>query len=287
MIIGLSNKVKYVAQILFPKLWSKRYSNSSIEGTTVGNVYIEWWGYKTNLGDWLTNPVVEYMLNRNHQMSVVSKSHPRNHLFVIGSIIGFNAFNATIWGTGVLNLTQAANIVKQSVFREYDIRAVRGPLTKRVMESAGYHVPNVFGDPAILIPLMYSPKIIDKKYEYSVIFHFRYSRTTDDYHTIDIQTQNYEDFVDEIVSSKLIISSSLHGIIIAESYGVPAILLCENLAQEDLFKYYDYYYSTGRFNVIIANSIEQALQMQPMPLPDNLKELREGLINSFPYDLWD
>jgi hypothetical protein len=27
--------------------------------------------------------------------------------------------------------------------------------------------------------------------------------------------------------------------------------------------------------------------MEPMKLPDNMKELQEGLIRSFPYDLWE
>ncbi len=74
--------------------------------------------------------------------------------------------------------------------------------------------------------------------------------------------------------------------IIAEAYGIPAILLCEDLDNEDLFKYYDYYFSTNRYNVKVARTIEEAVTMEPMELPNNLEKLKEGLIDSFPYDLW-
>jgi pyruvyltransferase len=52
------------------------------------------------------------------------------------------------------------------------------------------------------------------------------------------------------------------------------------------FKYLDYYYSTGRKDIKIAESFEEALNMEPLKLPD-LKPLQEGLMKSFPYDLWE
>lgn len=79
-----------------------------------------------------------------------------------------------------------------------------------------------------------------------------------------------------------ILSSSLHGIILAETYGIPAIMLKSPL---DTFKFRDYYYSTGRFDFPIANTVEEALKMEPPALP-NLDNLRQGLIDSFPYDIW-
>ena len=41
--------------------------------------------------------------------------------------------------------------------------------------------------------------------------------------------------------AKLVISSSLHGIILAETYGIPAILLMDKVTN-NMFKYNDYYY---------------------------------------------
>lgn len=204
----------------------------------------------------------------------------------VGSILHADFFDATIWGTGNLNIKTISIIKERSYHRQFDVRAVRGPLTKRVLESCEYIVPNIFGDPAILLPKIYEPKAIEKEYEESFIFHFRYKKNISGYNCIPITTNDYINFINEIVKSKKIISSSLHGIIIAEAYGVPALLLCEDIEKEDLFKYYDYYYSTKRYNINIATSIDEALKMDPMPLPENLEELREGLIKSFPYDLW-
>ncbi len=53
-----------------------------------------------------------------------------------------------------------------------------------------------------------------------------------------------------------------------------------------LIKYYDWYYSTNRWNVKMARTIEEAIEMEPMPLPE-LKNMRETLMNAFPFDLWE
>ncbi|MBE6782684.1 MAG: polysaccharide pyruvyl transferase family protein [Ruminococcaceae bacterium] len=64
-------------------------------------------------------------------------------------------------------------------------------------------------------------------------------------------------FVEEIKSSEKVISSSLHGIILAETYGVPAVFLnTGGYVDNALIKYYDWYYSTNRWNVKMARTIE-------------------------------
>lgn len=84
----------------------------------------------------------------------------------------------------------------------------------------------------------------------------------------------------------MVISSSLHGIILAESYGVPAVLL--DTGNKNLFKYYDYYEGTGRNYVPIVKSIEEGLQynFDNYNFP-NIEEIQDRLIKTFPIDLWD
>ena len=50
-------------------------------------------------------------------------------------------------------------------------------------------------------------------------------------------------------------------------------------------KYVDWYRSTGRENFKFAKTIEEALSMEPMNLPE-LSSMRKKLMDSFPYDLW-
>lgn len=55
-----------------------------------------------------------------------------------------------------------------------------------------------------------------------------------------------------------------------------------------MFKYYDYYGSIGRDHFPIADTLEEALNTTPS-IPENgiIRELQEGLIKSFPNDLWE
>lgn len=81
------------------------------------------------------------------------------------------------------------------------------------------------------------------------------------------------DYVDQLCSAERVISSSLHGIILAESYGIPAVLYLPEEVKGNLtlYKYRDYYYGTGRYEFPIAKTIQEALQITPCMLPD-LKE---------------
>lgn len=53
-----------------------------------------------------------------------------------------------------------------------------------------------------------------------------------------------------------------------------------------MLKYFDWYFSTGRRNMIITQSFDEALSVEPMELPD-LSKMQKDIINVFPYDLWN
>jgi len=242
-----------------------------------------------NLGDDLSPIIVNYMLDRN-SLSLRMPIDGKKHLYAVGSIISMGYQKATIWGSGFLEpLSSVRRIFHHRFLRKLDIRCVRGPETRKVLVELGHSCPQVYGDPAMLLPLVYRPKAVEKTIDYLLIPHFskekEYKEKIGGGNFGSMITNDYRPLIDKICSSKLVISGSLHGIILAEAYGVPAIFLRDRDAKKD-FKYNDYYASTLRPAYKYASTIEEALKMEPMSLPPNIKELQTNLIDSFPYDLW-
>lgn len=254
-----------------------------------------------NIGDTLGPIIVDWFLKKKNIDPDIKVSKTK-HLMTVGSIIGFGSFDSTIWGSGILNKSIAKRLqVYSSIYHlKYDIRAVRGPLTRNVLQSTGFICPETFGDPAVLLPLIYNNHT-KKKYNISVILHYRTQYSEDasghykihiapdiidkyQLHFIDPKTRDYKYFIDEIISSEYIISSSLHGIIIAETYGIPATFL--NWGMDDqTFKYVDWYLSTGRAFKFYTG-IEEAIENKETSVPE-LSLMKNKLMDCFPYDLWD
>lgn len=242
-----------------------------------------------NLGDSLGEVIVGYLLNLKG-IDIQKKIESTRYFYCVGSNILASYQDATIWGSGLFPLQSRIEKFMQKIARrKLDIRAVRGPLTRNFLVNQGYKCPEVYGDPAILMPIIY-PCFFEKKIHNRVVvaqFYgedgFRKSHPNE--HIVSMLTNDYKRVIDEISSSEIVYTSSLHGIILAESYGIPAVFF-RGLPQSVDFKYLDYYYSTGRTNIKIAESFEEALTMDPLPLPD-LSGLRKGLLESFPYDLWE
>ena len=244
--------------------------------------------YKNNLGDYLSKIVVEWMCKRGG-VSLSNEIKGMKHLYAIGSIILMGYQNATIWGTGFpFKPSFLRGFPHKSPIRKLDVRCVRGPQTKKILEKLGHKCAEVYGDPAVLMPLIYTPEKSEKALDFVVIPHF----STEEYmknkvskdQIVSMNTDDYKKVIDRICSAKKVISSSLHGIILAESYGVPAVFL--NTWQERFkFKFEDWYLSTNRHPDYSVKSIEDAIQAE-IVMPQNIKELQNNLINSFPYDLW-
>ena len=241
-----------------------------------------------NLGDSLGEVIIRHLLDEKG-IDIDAPVSKTKHLNCVGTNIHGSYQDATIWGSGIYPPRSKADYFCQKISRrKLDIRAVRGPLTKKVLEEYGHHCPAVFGDPAILMPLLYNPKQ-GKKYEKLIIPQFINEREFREKHPnermISMNTDDYRSVIDEIVSAEILYTSSLHGIILAETYGVPAVFF-RGLPKFKDFKYYDWYYSTGRNDIVLSDTYEDALKVQPPQLPD-LSKLKQGLLNSFPYDLWE
>ncbi|MCD7954219.1 MAG: polysaccharide pyruvyl transferase family protein [Lachnospiraceae bacterium] len=251
------------------------------------------WVDNNNLGDELAPVIYNWMLEKR-QIQPNQYARKTIHLMTVGSMVGTWNFDATIWGSGIHTFSNVSKLSRLRHIQKFDIRAVRGPVTRSALMSCGHICPEIYGDPAVLMPFIYVPDNLEKKYPLSVVLHYR---AGDEWKTLgsfegcelrylNIGTNNYKQYIDEMVLSEKIISSSLHGIILAETYGIPAIFLdTGGYVNEALMKYYDWYYSTGRYSVKVARSLEEAIKMEPMQLPE-LDRMRENLLEAFPYDLW-
>lgn len=101
-----------------------------------------------------------------------------------------------------------------------------------------------------MLPLIYTPNITTAKQHVKLVPHYAdyedinslYSNKVE---VINIQTLNVEEFVNQIVSSKYILSTSLHGLIIAHAYGVPALWIKKGYIHSSDFKFYDYFSSVN------------------------------------------
>lgn len=162
----------------------------------------------------------------------------------IGSILdNLNKNKAIICGTGFRN--KNARVLKEP----YLVLAVRGPLTRKLLLQQNINCPEVYCDPAILLPNIYKPSIDKKEYDVGIIPHYVDKKTLNNkkiitnglnYCVIDIES-DWKSVIKCINKCKYIFSSSLHGIVVAHAYGIPStrILLSENVVGKD-FKFDDY-----------------------------------------------
>ena len=198
-----------------------------------------------NLGDYLARIVVEFMLEKRG-LSLKDEVSNTKFLNSIGSNLHLSYQNATIWGSGFeRELPFYRNVFHTRPFRRLDVRAVRGPLTLNYLKKLRQIPPHqcksiCYGDPAILLPLIYNP-IVTKQRDYIIIPQYvtesKLRKNYSDDLIVSMKTANYKEVVNKIKSSNLVISSSLHGIILAECYGVPAVFFRGLQKSIDLEKY--------------------------------------------------
>ena len=185
---------------------------------------------RTNFGDELSVIILQELFKKYKiNVNIIINTSKKYNLCFIGSLLGWSNMkynNVHILGSGIR--TEKDTIRKNTNMKIY---SVRGPLTKQYIESYGYSVPNIFGDPALLLPNFYKPKIINIcNGKIGVVGHLtnfkKYSNLPSNFILVN-PTWNWEKVIDYIYSCNLILSSSLHGLILADAYKIPNIWLDE------------------------------------------------------------
>lgn len=234
----------------------------------------------------------------------------QNYIIAIGSILQwYSSSRCIVWGAGIIS--------KDSPVKKSKFLAVRGKYTQLRLKELGFTPPNIVGDPALLLPLVYKPKV-EKKYRLGVIPHiihyelFNDVSEQDDVLIIDLNTDEIENVVNDISSCEHVISSSLHGIIVSQAYDVKALWIdvkSKPLAGDNI-KFSDYFSSVGieeyepySFNTKSFDSSEllklfentesksqiqvdlnelqdKLIEVAPFPVKKNIQEIRGNEKNS-------
>lgn len=246
-----------------------------------------------NFGDDINRPLIKALTGRSCVVRDFTLFKHVENLLCIGSIIeGYSDSDSIVWGSGALYGTDAMTVKPKKVY------AVRGPLTRTYLLKQGIECPEVYGDPALLFPLIYTSKA-EKKYKLGIIPHYSdydlpHVKQFREEHPeiLFIQFRGYKSWqsvIDQICSCESIASSSLHGLILSDAYQIPNVFI--RLTDHRLggdFKYLDYFGGVNRnyteplpFTCIFdLDAIEQTL-INYKPICFDAKPL----LKAFPYNL--
>ncbi len=211
---------------------------------------LHWWNGSQNFGDAISRSVVEHVSGR-----VVEWSEARDcDLFAIGSILIFarraHAAPRTgekpwIWGSGVIG-PQRADFVDNVRFA-----SVRGPLTTDQLGIDCW----TFGDPGLLISDVIG-QVTTKTGKIGIVPHHGHAdaqwlkdliKGDERFELISPSGEDAHGVVRQIAGCSYIMSSSLHGLITADSYGIPNMWLTPRFNHRTPnFKFFDYALSVGR-----------------------------------------
>lgn len=191
-----------------------------------------------------------------------------------------------LFGSGVRTPN---NIENGHKYKSLNVCSVRGPKSKEFLETKkGIRVPSIFGDPALILPIYYSP-VIDNtmKQKIAIIphksnYHYYISDSSLDKKKYILLNplDHFSKIVDTICSCKAVISSSLHGLICSDAFNIPNVWLDEHKLEEGDYKFRDYFESQGR-KYFKINSI-QSFKESSLYVGGNKIDIN-SLLLSFPF----
>ena len=253
------------------------------------NIKVDYENKLNNFGDVLNPYLCKFIFeDRIDVIRIDSKYFNNSYYMAIGSILQRANTNATIWGSGFISRD---SILKSNPKK---ILAVRGKKTyERLVELGIKDLPNVFGDPALLLPKFYKPNI-KKKYKVGLMPHYvdkmnswvLKEKEKECVLFIDVQNPNPLNVVNQMLSCEVILSSSLHGLIVSDAYNIPNTWIrFSNLIGGGDFKYHDYFSTTSfkksvPFIIDIDTDIKKVIKdAEVRKLETNLEILLEVIIN--------
>jgi pyruvyltransferase len=214
-----------------------------------------YWEKNSNFGDLLNYDIIKFITEKEPVFT--KRDDPTEKCFSIGSILVYANSYTHVWGSGLIS-DYDRSLPKAKPKKIY---AVRGPMTReRLIEKLNVEVPEIYGDPAMLLPMFYNPRV-EKKHKIGIIPHYidkdnpwvsKYREKG--YKVIDMRCTQGDtlSIIKKIKECDFIVSSSLHGLIIADAYGIKSkwIDFLDNNNNSKVFgggfKFKDYFMSVNR-----------------------------------------
>lgn len=222
------------------------------------------WYYKHglgngNFGDELNIFLLDKMINKEKYELTYNTKGIKDNLIFIGSFIHRANNNCNIFGSGI----RTQNCIEgKHKYKTLKVHAVRGQLTKKFLEKKNIKIPDIFGDPALLLPQFYEPTInTDLNNKIGIVPHLTNYKhyvgkiDTKKFHLIN-PIDKWQNVINQICSCKAVISSSLHGLICSDAYNIPNLWIDQFKLHEGDFKFKDYFASQGRKYVKITKLSE-------------------------------
>ncbi|MGR2737103.1 polysaccharide pyruvyl transferase family protein [Billgrantia sp. Q4P2] len=226
-----------------------------------GKVPVVYFDRQLNVGDAITPYLVQKLTGKEayrvHSNSVV-------HLLGVGSIIHQARSRSLVWGSGVID---PAWLPGRDALEHARFLALRGRLSQQLLAANGADVAGaVLGDPALVMPLLHQPARGDPQYRIGLVPHYvdrespvvRYMASLPDVKLIDVRQQP-EPFIDALGQCDSVISSSLHGLILADCYRIPNrwVRFSDGLIGGE-FKFHDYYSTTDAPDTRVMSIADRA-----------------------------
>jgi hypothetical protein len=266
-----SNYYHYSKDIINNKAKIKsKYLNS-----TVG-IEAFWWSDILNFGDLFTPDIIKAF---GYEPIRVLASNAK--VAGVGSIIGAipDNYSGVILGSGIISPNSPKRLP------DAKFAAVRGELTKKVM---GLNPNTPTGDFGLLAPKLYKQQT--KKYVIGLVPHYvdRFNpwiyATKEKYGSqcciIDVQ-DSAKSVSEKISECEIIVSSSMHGIIVADSFNIPNVWI--QLSDKVIgngFKFHDYNTAIDyEQECFFINSLDAKLNLEKIAKNKNFDVIRNKINN--------
>ena len=195
-----------------------------------------WWAGHPNFGDELSS-----MLLPRYGIAPLLKPRNTAELFAVGSVIELIPadFTGWVWGSGKMHEHEVTTLPDAKIL------AVRGRLTRDLLQAPA---STPLGDPGLLVS-----KWVRRRRpagRIAIIPHFTHrdlpevqqltERLGLAAYVVDVR-KSARQVVAEVSAASAVVSTSLHGIIVADAYGIPATwALPEPVLAGGTFKFRDY-----------------------------------------------